>query len=409
MSVFEQAGPSRLKQSTTTKRACPGCLATGAIGFYHLSDQPVHVGVTYASQAEARCATIGEIDLCYCSGCRLIFNAAFDASKLDYTPGYDASLTSSDQFIRFLDSIIDRLIDRYRLGGKTVLEVGCGAGHFLRRLCQRAGCHGIGIDPALPRESIEQVGDHTIRWIRSRFGPEHADLPCDLLCGLDMFEHLPEPYAFLRSLRAVLPRAGGTPVYFESPNRDHVFDAGSGWSVYYEQCAHYDVPTIHGLFARSGFEVVHVAPCERNTQCLSIEAVAKPVDPSHMIRTSESAGVVPRHLATFGVTQQQRVRHWQHRLADWSAAGKDVVLWGSGGKGINFLNTVPGAERIGRVVDVNPARQGRYLPRAGQRIIAPVELIDAPPSVVLISNRLWHDEIAGTIAELTLDCELFDV
>ena len=85
------------------------------------------------------------------------------------------------------------------------------------------------------------------------------------------------------------------------------------------------------------------------------------------------------------------------------------MLWGSGGKGVNFLNTVPGAERIRRVVDVNPARQGRYLPREAQVVVAPSALLDASPSVVLVSNSLWHDEIAETIAELGLDCELIDV
>ena len=409
MSAVDQAQLQGMDRSTEPKRDCPSCGGRVASRFFTLTDQPVHVGVTYATAMEARQAPLAEIDLWYCHGCGLAYNAAFDPAKLNYAPGYDASLTASAQFIRFLDSIIDRLIDRYKLSGKTVLEVGCGIGHFLRRVCERAGCNGIGIDPALPAEGREQVGDHVITWIQSAFGPEHAELPCDLLCGLDMFEHLPEPHVFLRSIREVLPPAGGTPVYFESPNRDLVFDTDAGWGVYYEQCVHYDLPSIRRLFERSGFEVTYASPCELNAQCLSVEAVARPAGKPWQDDEFNLSKTLPANLAEYEHIQDQRVEDWRQRLAVWAEAGHQVAMWGSGGKGINFLNTGPGAETIRRVVDINPARQGRFLPRAAQLIVPPTALVADPPEVMLVSNRLWHDEIANTIAELGVESELIDI
>ena len=85
------------------------------------------------------------------------------------------------------------------------------------------------------------------------------------------------------------------------------------------------------------------------------------------------------------------------------------MVWGSGGKGINFLNTVPGAEHIRRAIDINAARQGRFLPRGGQQVVAPTSLLAQPPSVILVSNALWHNEIAATVSDLGIDCELIDV
>lgn len=409
MSVLDQAPTSQTDDVPKLRDDCPGCGQRDLISFYMLKGLPAHVGVTYATADDARRAPHGDFHLCFCQHCGLVYNTAYDADRLDFSPGYDASITSSAQFMRFLDSIIDRLIDRYKLSGKTVLEVGCGIGHFLRRICDRAGCNGIGIDPTVPNAGVEPQGDYSITWIRGLFGLEHAELPCDLLCGLDMFELLPDPFVFLQSIRRGLPKTGGTPVYFESPGREHVFDGGAGWSLYYEQCAYYDIATLHSLFERSGFEVTHIAPCKLNDQCIGIEAVTRPADQGAAKDHASSPMPLPQNLATFQRDQHQRILDWQSRLAIWADSGRNVVLWGSGAKGVNFLNTVPGADRIRRVVDVNPARQGRFLPHAAQVVVAPSGLLDAPPSVVLVSNSLWHDEIAGTIAELGLDCELIDV
>jgi hypothetical protein len=89
--------------------------------------------------------------------------------------------------------------------------------------------------------------------------------------------------------------------------------------------------------------------------------------------------------------------------------GKRVVVWGSGGKGICFLNTLEAPDVFKLVVDINPDRQGRYMPGSGQRIVPPQTLPEYRPDVVVLTNPLYEPEIRATVAELGLACEFLTI
>ena len=84
---------------------------------------------------------------------------------------------------------------------------------------------------------------------------------------------------------------------------------------------------------------------------------------------------------------------------------KTVVVWGSGGKGITFLSSLPDAGIIDYVVDVNPDRQQRYIPMTGQEIIGPHRLTEIRPDLVIVTNALYQDEIASQLRELGIHCQ----
>ena len=87
--------------------------------------------------------------------------------------------------------------------------------------------------------------------------------------------------------------------------------------------------------------------------------------------------------------------------------GEHAVVWGAGAKGVTFLNgTDPDATLIDRIVDVNPRKQGKFVPCSGQQVIQPEELAAAPPSLVIVMNGLYTDEIKQTLDRLGLAAEL---
>lgn len=98
---------------------------------------------------------------------------------------------------------------------------------------------------------------------------------------------------------------------------------------------------------------------------------------------------------------------WEERMHAWGRAGKSVAIWGSGSKGVSFLTTIPGAsDVISFAVDINPYRQGFYMAGTGQRIVAPEELRDLRPDVVLVMNEVYVAEIVRTLGALGIAPEV---
>lgn len=116
---------------------------------------------------------------------------------------------------------IDRHVRRPPGRPPRLLDVGCGTGFLLERLADR-GFSGVGVD--LSPESVE----HATRRLREIGADERLsaivgsayeppDGPFDLICLTDVLEHLEDPRACLRALRARLAPDGL--LVISTPNR----------------------------------------------------------------------------------------------------------------------------------------------------------------------------------------------
>jgi hypothetical protein len=77
-----------------------------------------------------------------------------------------------------------------------------------------------------------------------------------------------------------------------------------------------------------------------------------------------------------------------------------VVLWGSGSKAVSFVTTVGIGEEVACVADINPHRQGCFLPGSGHRIVSPAEVAALAPDLVVVMNPLYRAEVARDLAAL---------
>gem|GEM_PF-4376242 len=80
-----------------------------------------------------------------------------------------------------------------------------------------------------------------------------------------------------------------------------------------------------------------------------------------------------------------------------AAKGK-VALWGGGAKGATFANEVdPVGDLIDCVVDINPRKQGYFLPGTGHPIVSYRELPVRGVTDVILMNSNYRDEVLSLL------------
>ena len=382
--------------------ACPTCGCSRQTDFFEVRGLPVHVGILFDTREQARQATTGDVILTYCHGCGFVYNRLFEPAKMSYRPGYEVSLVHSKVFLSFIEGVAKRLIDKFDLHNKTVVEIGCGGGEFLRMLCELGDNDGIGIDPSVRREGVESINQRQVRFIRDHFSQEHVGLNADFVCCLSVLEHIPNPAETIRNVRRLIgDRDAG--VYFEIFNAFNAFRNGETWSVLYEQCNYFGLDSFRGLFEQCGFRVTEAVECYQGSQYLAVDAVGGQIGDEPL--RSEAEHDLPPELATFADAYAERLAIWQDRIEQFRQTGTRVVVWGAGGKGVNFLNTLDTADLIPYVLEINPRRQGKYIPGSAQKVVAPEFMAEYRPDVVIITNALYEQEMKQQAAALGVDCK----
>jgi hypothetical protein len=85
------------------------------------------------------------------------------------------------------------------------------------------------------------------------------------------------------------------------------------------------------------------------------------------------------------------------------------VIWGSGSKGVSFLTTMGIGDEIGCVVDINPYRQGKFMPGSGHEIVPPDELKRYRPELVIVMNPAYVREIGADLEKMGVKAEVVAV
>jgi len=373
--------------------SCPVCTSNEIIQLLDVGALPVLCNQLCATEQAAREVPLGRIQIAFCRGCGHVFNPAFDASKLQYSPEYENSLHCSGMFQRYADDLVQQLVKRYDLRQKSVMEVGCGQGDFLRSLCAAGDNRGFGFDPSYaggnedPRVTIRAAS----------FADIEGSHRADFVCCRHVLEHIDQPREFLKALVAKLEP--GTAVVFEVPNVLFTIRDGGIWDIIYEHCGYFSPSSLRRVFQLAGLRV-HEVEESFNGQFLVVHAevsdtpsVVDSVDPS-----------LEGLAEGFAQTYRQKIDEWHAVLRQAHLGGERVVAWGAGSKGNTFLNLV--GQDVAAIVDINPKKRGKFVAGTGQPILAPEQLAENPPLTVVIMNPVYRAEIATTLDALGIEPRL---
>jgi hypothetical protein len=364
----------------------------------------VHQHVTGVTAEEARAAARGDITLTFCLVCGFAFNSVFDPARTRYSSGYDNSQDHSDAFRGYLHALVTDLTRRHPLAGKTVVEIGCGQGGFLDRLTSLAGCTGVGFDPSF--DPARRVERGKMTFVRANYDPVHLRAAGDVVCARHVIEHVSNPQQLLDDIRG----AGVTPaeLWLETPRLEWIVERRAFWDIFYEHCSYFSMPTLAALVARNGWRVTR----HRSTFGAQYQWIEGSTGANGSSTSGDAGATIERlraGLHSFARSWVPWRTTWQDRLRRQTAHGPCAV-WGAGAKGVALLNDVdPRAELVRAVVDVNPRKQGRYVPGTGHPIVASHSLRSLGIRGILVANSNYLDEIGAIVKEEGADVSLIPI
>lgn len=377
--------------------------------FYEVSNVPAFSCVLVGSRdAAVRCPK-GDIKLGFCDECGFIQNIRFRSVQDTYTPQYDGTQFSSTRFKEFATRLAKQLIDRYDIRQKDVVEIGCGKGEFLSLICELGGNRGVGIDPASPTRPENEALAARVRFINDFYSEKYSQLPADIVICRHTLEHIESTSEFVRIMRRTIGDRPGTIVFFEVPDTSRILKELAFWDVYYEHCSYFSLGSLERLFSASGFKVLEVKK-DFDDQYLLLEACPYDgPDGGGSLGQNEYIEELALDVENFRAGVAERIEETRKKLTELTRKRRRFVLWGSGSKAIAYMCTTGIGQSIEYVVDINPDKQGKYLPGTGQEIVAPNFLKEYRPDAVIVMNPTYAKEIKRALEDMRVSAEILTV
>jgi hypothetical protein len=329
---------------------------------YEEDDFPILQNRVYETFEEAVQCPRGDIRIIEDEQTGLIFNSAFRSDLMSYDSYYNNEQSVSSSFRDHLVGVT-RIIDA-ALGRDELVEVGCGKGFFLEMLLAD-GFDVTGFDPTYEGDNPRVVKQYFSRDVLQ---------PSRGLILRHVLEHIPDPFDFLCQLRDA--NGGRGLIYIEVPCFDWICEKRAWFDIFYEHVNYFRARDFYKMFG-------NVLSCEHTFGGQYLSMVAD-------LATLTQPQYEENQLIDFPNDFLSGLNSVEHNETE------HAFVWGGASKGVIFSLL---RQRIGRpvtaVIDVNPAKQGKYLPVTGLKVLSPTDALSQLPdkATVYVMNSNYVDEI----------------
>lgn len=342
---------------------------------YRADQLPVFQNRMFDSAQAGRDCSKGQVVLVQSMQTGLVFNQAFQSELMRYDHDYQNEQGLSPAFQRHLSDVAT-IVERH-FKGRSLIEVGCGKGLFLEQLTA-AGFDITGLDPSYEGSNPRVVKEY--------FTP-HTGLHADAIILRHVLEHVPDPFAFLCGLRE--SNGGQGLIYIEVPCLDWIAEHHAWFDIFYEHVNYFRLADFARMFAN-----VHESGRFFSGQYLYVVADLAALRAPH---NAPSDGFELPAGFMAAIDASLAALHTRPGAARATAA----AVWGAASKGVIFsLFMNRAGAGIDTVIDINPAKQGRYLAATGIRVSSPQEAVPRLPdgTDVFVMNSNYLGEIQQATA-----------
>ncbi len=361
--------------------------------------------ITLDTIEDARNYPTGDIAMQRCAVCSFIWNSAFDSNAISYDANYNNDVSSSDYYMEHLNKMADNVIAAVPANEPIhYVEIGCGNADFMKLVLERSNGRCVsatGFDPSfssrdkLPKELIVH---------KMMFGLEQRGLvspETNVICSRHTIEHVPVPELFISAMANVANR-NGIRLFLETPNADWILERVAFQDFFYEHCSLYTPSSMRHLLTAHGLSC-NIRNVYRGQYMWVDAGLEAPKTHISETKTRDKLALAKRYIEK----RSFEFDKWCNFLKLRQRKGK-IAIWGAASKGVTFNLLFSGQNEtlIDCAIDLNPAKQGRFLPATGLPVVAPKNAMDLDVRTVIIMNPNYVAEIDKMLASMDWQPEI---
>ena len=344
-----------------------------------------------------------------CTQCWLVQTEDYAHFSELFSSDYAYFSSFSSSWLKHAERYVAEMVERFELGATShVIEVASNDGYLLQYVKQR-GIPCLGIEPT--HSTAQAARDKGIEVIEAFFGVVLATelvaqgRSADLTAANNVLAHVPNINDFVAGFAHVLKPLGVAT--FEFPHLMRLVAECQFDTIYHEHFSYLSLSAVTTVFEANGLSVFDVE--ELPTHGGSLRVYAQRSDAGQRQATAAVAALLAREKQA-GVTAADYYSGFQQRadkikddllsfLIQAKRDGKCVGGYGAAAKGNTLMNYAGvRANLLPWVVDLNPAKQHKFLPGCRIPIVDEAYLRVAKPDYVLILPWNLRTEVMAQLA-----------
>lgn len=295
-------------------------------------------------------------------------------------------------------------ISRFELDSSSnVVEVAANDGYLLQYFA-KTGIPNYGVEPT--KSTASAAREREIDIVEDFFGERLAEqLKCqrgqsDLMIGNNVLAHVPDINDFVMGF-AVLLKPDGVAT-FEFPHLMQLVANNQFDTVYHEHFSYLSLTFVSRLMSSVGLEVFDADEIKTHGGSLRVYCQKKSTgiheinaDVALLLDREIKAGIKSKSFYSGFQPKIDRVKdEFLSFLHSVKSKGLKIAAYGAAAKGNTFLNYLQLTKNdIEYVIDLNPAKQGKFLPGSHIPIYNEQFLIDHKPDFIIVLPWNLIDEI----------------
>lgn len=308
-----------------------------------------------------------KLNLKQCTRCGLV---QLDSYPVEYYRKVIRAGGGSSTMKELRQKEYSEFIERFDLKGGKIVEIGCGAGEFLK-MWEPYEVDVVGVEYS--KDLVDIARKNGLKVFNAFVDDPSIILPgapYDAFCQFNFLEHQPYPNEMLQGIYNNLTNDGVGLVTV--PSLEYILKYDGYYELIRDHLAYYSADTLRLLFETNGFEVISLKTVNRDTHEI-------------MVRKRKQVNLN---------SWKQNYNTLKKEITEYIAQhGDNVAIWGASHQGFTLVPSLGIEDKVKYIIDSAKFKQGRYAPASHVPIVAPDHFHSNPVNAIIIVAPGYTDEI----------------